>query len=105
MNHGITDVTVTKHALDRTDGGEKSKCQIPASILKRYVRSGKGRQFYDEKTDKLHFVVEKTVIVADYDSEQDLWKIVTAYRMEGAVSKRGHRYTEVEPDNFKRSRE
>jgi len=105
VNHTITDVTVTDHALERTDGGENSKCEIPASILKRYVRSGKGRQFYDEKTDTLHFIVQKTVIAADYDPEQDLWRIVTAYRMENAVQKRPQRYSEVKPEEFKKSRQ
>lgn len=95
------DVVVSEHALERTDGGEKSKCQIPPSILKRYVAQGKGRQYLDEKTGTLHFIVRKTVIAADFDTEDEVWEIVTAYRMGKAVQKRPHRYVEMTPETFK----
>jgi len=87
--------------LERTDGGEKSKCQIPPSILKRYVAQGKGRQYFDKKNGGLHFIVQKTVIVTEYIPEKGLWRIVTAYRMGKAVQKRPHRYVEMTPGEFK----
>ena len=65
------------------------------------MAQGKGRQYFDEKTGTLHFVIQKTVIVTEYDLEKGLWRIVTAYRMGKAVQKRSYRYVEMTPGEFK----
>lgn len=72
--------------------------------MKKIVLQRKGRQFYDEKTDKMHFIKSKTVVVADFKPETDTWSIVTAYRMKNPVQKRPQRYSDVDPGDFKDAR-
>lgn len=90
-------VGITDHATERTDGGKKSKCRLPESVLKNVVLERKGDQYLDTTSDTIHFLYKATVIVTDYDPEENEWTVVTVYRdPDAAAKRRGHRYREVD---------
>lgn len=92
-------VGITNHATDRTDGGDKSKCRLPESVIEKVVLQRKGCQYLDLEEDSIHFIYNSTVIVADYDPGQNEWTVITVYRDPAAEAKRrGTRYEEIDVD-------
>jgi hypothetical protein len=105
VKHCISDIEFTDHAFEKTDGSEKSECELPESIIEKWIHRGKGNQFYDREKDSLIFIHQRTVVVTDYDPRRDLWLVITVYRSQSHAAKHGHeRYSEVSPEDFKESR-
>ncbi|WP_276273584.1 hypothetical protein [Haloarcula litorea] len=104
MKHCISEVEFTDHAFEKVDGSEKSRCKLPESIIEKWIHRRTGNQFYDKEEDTLLFINQKTVVVTDYEPEDDVWVVVTVYRSQSPGKQGLDRYSQVSPEDFKQSR-
>ena len=68
-------------------------------MIENVILQRKGRQYLDRDEQRIHFLYNATVIIADYDPERHCWVVITVYRDPAAETKRrGTRYEEIDVD-------
>ncbi|MFB1064862.1 hypothetical protein ACEWFR_13225 [Natrinema sp. H-ect4] len=79
---------------------------MPEEIVEKWIYRGKGIQLYDSIDKQLLFIHQKTVVVTDYSPRRDTWIVEQVFRSSGFRRKKGlDRYSDVDPSDFKRSRQ